>query len=221
MTSYGLKTNVREKATCWLVLLSVIISYLLYNLIDLIVQNNYSALKPFLDGIKKIEYLGIISIHCSALTIYGLIKLIYNKLIWKAPIIRCWHKVPNLNGKWTGELTSSYQGKKMIFSVNIKQSWNKILVHCIFDHSESISDCVTIKTEGNSTWIIYTYENEIKENTHGSVPHKGVMELRMMPDSQLVGDYYTQRNPSTHGHVRLMRQDGSCERNLCTTQRND
>jgi hypothetical protein len=127
--------------------------------------------------------------------------------------------VPDLTGHWEGEIRSSYEGEipddyladgghqPMPATLNIEQTWSKIIVHFETERSPSVSTGASFQTEGTlHTKVSYLYENEgadVDEQAEDEGPYDGTARLTYRESiDRLAGYYYT-------GPARASEQDGS------------
>lgn len=125
--------------------------------------------------------------------------------------------VPNLDGEWTGEITSSFgdaeeeRGSSTQVEVTIEQSWRKITIEFETDDSRSYSLGASFITAQSDTQLHYHYQSIPKPHAPDTMSiHRGSTELRFIegengnPD-QLVGRYYTGRGRQNHGRIKVER----------------
>ena len=119
-------------------------------------------------------------------------------------------QVPDLNGTWTGAINTSFgdSSSKYPVSLNIVQTWSKILVRLEAEHSHSRSQAAMIRNVDQSTAeLAYLYWNEPSMDSAESMQvHRGtaVLELR---DETLDGQYYTGRGRREIGSIRVTRSE--------------
>lgn len=136
---------------------------------------------------------------------YGILMCFYEKIVWKWPLLYKLHNIPNLNGIWSGTLTSSYNGKTIPMKMEIKQTWSKISFHSVFTNtnSESYSNVAAIYVEGNNgIEISFAFKND-----NYSVPDKmqsydGYNILKLVHENTIKARYFNNRenpNPNFKG----------------------
>ena len=139
---------------------------------------------------------------------YSGLHLLFDRYVWRLGLLRKLKLVqlPDLNGKWVGEVKSSYgqAGGTHSFSVIILQRWSKILVRLETEHSRSRSITASLTTSDvPNPELSYQYVNEPKSNAPGTMEmHRGTATLELT-DSGLEGDYYTGRGRGEVGTIRF------------------
>ena len=126
------------------------------------------------------------------------------RLLWKLKLIQ----IPNLNGRWVGEVESSYckGGGAHPVSVLILQRWSKIVIRLETEHSRSRSITASLKTNDlPNPELTYQYVNEPKSSAPDTMAmHRGTATLELVGHS-LLGDYYTGRGRGEIGTIKLHR----------------
>lgn len=119
MIDYSLTNNQREKTYYWMAAVSIMISSLLL-LIDLKLIGKFILPSGFL--------------------IYGLFVQLFDKLLWKVKPISYLIKIPNLNGKWSGN-ASMTSGLNESLYVTITQTWKRIDI--VVETDETIANVLS------------------------------------------------------------------------------
>lgn len=148
----------------------------------------------------------------SYLGVFSTIALITTTIIfidfigWKFKIFSWLINIPNLNGRYIGEIVSSYQSSgvpvKKVCVMEIKQTASKLHIFTYFgdintnlNTSTSFSVIEQILPENNNTFsIFYIFSNETAPlfNLNN---HVGTAKLKYYKDIRtLEGEYYNQRN---------------------------
>ena len=133
---------------------------------------------------------------------------LFDRYVWRLGLLRRLNliHVPDLNGKWVGEVESSYgkDGRAHPVSVVILQRWSKILVRLESEHSQSHSITASLQTTDlPSPELSYRYVNEPRSNAPDTMAmHRGTATLELI-GSVLKGDYYTGRGRGEVGTIRL------------------
>lgn len=152
--------------------------------------------------------------------VFGLIHRVFDRRLWNKPWMPDFIvAVPDLTGHWEGEIRSSYEGEipddyladgghqPMPATLDIEQTWSKIIVHFETERSPSVSTGASFQTEGTlHTKVSYLYENEgadVDEQAEDEGPYDGTARLTYRESiDRLAGYYYT-------GPARASEQDGS------------
>ncbi|WP_293925687.1 hypothetical protein [Sphingobacterium sp. UBA6320] len=161
--------------------------------------------------IQKSEYLNSIYSYIgnfSTVAILTLFLILINNILWKYVACKWLVDLPNLNGRYQGELTSTYIDpqsqlpvrKKCI--IEICQNASEIKIHSYYgDHnsslqsSESISVSEEIRKLSNGFFeIFYIFSNTANTSSPQLDNHIGTCQLKYHPDlKSLVGEYYNKR----------------------------
>ncbi len=141
---------------------------------------------------------------------YSGLHCLFDRSVWKLGLLRTLNLVqlPDLNGKWVGEIKSSYSqgGSAHSVSVVILQRWSKMIVRLESEHSRSWSIVASLRTaDPPNPELSYQYVNEPKSNAPGTMEmHRGTATLELT-GSGLEGDYYTGRGRGEVGTIKLHR----------------
>lgn len=143
---------------------------------------------------------------------YGLIYRLFDHYLWRCGVLRKLRliQVPDLNGRWTGEVQSSYAGgvtSPLPVSVFIKQRWSKLIIRLETPASTSHSVSATLRTGDLAYPLLdYMYVNEPRANALDTMnSHRGTAALELK-DLVLEGDYYTGRGRREIGTLKLSRK---------------
>ena len=140
--------------------------------------------------------------------LYSGLYWLFDRYVWKLGLFRKLNLVqlPNLNGKWVGEVKSSYSqdGSAHSVSVVILQRWSKMLIRLESEHSRSRSITASLRTADlPNPELSYQYVNEPKSNAPGTMEmHRGTATLELT-GSGFEGDYYTGRGRGEVGTIKL------------------
>lgn len=193
--------NFKYYKTTSLVLLILILGIIL-NPVSECIENWIKNLN--IEIINKVyNYNGVFS-TVSLLTI--LLYLIDNYL-WNFSFLKWLIDIPNLNGRYEGELISSYQDgngdnvrKKCV--IEVKQTASKIKVSSYYsdlncNEQPSCSDSILeeIVLQNNDVFkLYYVYNNKANIFNDRLSDHSGTCELQYYPnEKRLKGDYYNTR----------------------------
>ncbi|MBI9108663.1 MAG: hypothetical protein JEZ04_18100 [Spirochaetales bacterium] len=144
----------------------------------------------------------------------------YDNLLWKLPILNLMNTIPNLNGKYIGDISFHWNGQDGDKSCNleIKQTCSNIKVKSIFNKedendSQSISTEAFIKTDEAGDRHLYFYYHNRGSCKDGDTldPHDGMNVLEILKEEKVVrlkGYYFTNRNPQTKGCMEVTKKSG-------------
>lgn len=141
---------------------------------------------------------------------YSGLHWLFDRYVWRVGLLGRLKLVqlPDLNGRWIGEVKSSYRhdGRAHSVSVIILQRWSKILVRLESEHSRSWSISANLRTvDLLNPELSYQYVNEPKSNAPDTMEmHRGTATLEAI-GSGLEGDYYTGRGRGEVGTIKLSR----------------
>lgn len=164
------------------------------------------------------DSLGIPLSGISAVSVFGLLWLVFDRWLWKCGPIRRVLLVPDLNGTWKciGK-TISKGSEKVDFpweaTITICQSWSKMLVRLETTQSASKSVAASLYHEGDKRYrLLYHYSNDPKPSEHELRRHSGLTDLLF--DSEVeaaTGRYFTDGDRLTVGEMELKRVGDDCE----------
>ena len=143
---------------------------------------------------------------------YGTFYALFDKHLWRIRLIRRLGlvKVPDLEGRWLGSLTSSFDdhAKHRRLEVHIFQTWTQIVIVVKTADSRSRSCVAAIRVaELDGPALIYQYENEPQASAVKALHiHYGSAMLQLSDESLLSGDYYSGRDQWTNGRISCRRQ---------------
>jgi hypothetical protein len=153
----------------------------------------------------------------STIALITFVLLFINQIGWKWSIFG-WKPfgflvdVQNLNGRYTGELNSSFNGgTAMLCVLEIKQNASRIKVYAYFgdlttrlQSSKSVSVSEDLINEDNNTTILsYNFDNKSEPNLPTG-NHFGAATLTCYPDKKLMGPYFNQK--SNTGSINVLFQ---------------
>ena len=134
----------------------------------------------------------------------------FDRYVWRLDLLRKigFVNVPNLDGKWNGEVKSSHGGggSSQPVSVVIHQRWSKMAIRLDTEHSRSHSTLAAIKTDDAiDPELTYLYFNEPRPDAQGTMEaHRGTAVLELSGEA-LVGIYYSGRGRREMGTIALKR----------------
>lgn len=155
----------------------------------------------------------------SAAAWFGVLYLWLEHLGWRWRFLR-WIglvKTPNLNGKWMGELRSSYKNEekgivpfedRIQIHLEVRQSWTQFAIELRSDKSSSKSDTGSIFIDaGVEPIVVYTYLNRPKPDQIDTMEmHAGTSLLELREENRVAvldGHYYNGRGRGNHGTMHL------------------
>lgn len=136
---------------------------------------------------------------------YGVLTLIYRKILWQIWPFRALHGIPKLKGKWKGSLTSSYNGKSIPMKMEVKQNWNKISFKCFFQETNSISNSnvAAILVDSNKgIEICFGFTNDSYDVENKLQSYDGYNILNLVDKNHIKARYFNNRdnpNPECKG----------------------
>lgn len=194
MHTYATDSDERKKITAFLAIISVGISYLLFLLLSkLITPSIWWFSAP------------------SAFAVFGIMYAVFRRFVWLWPLLYRARlvKIPNLNGKWSGALRSSFDDyeKEYPVTIIIEQSWTHIRIRLTTEQSSSYSVAASLKTDGpEGISLIYVYQNQPRVIAQpGMEMHWGTNTLILEEHNRLEGDYFTSKGRRSNGRIRIER----------------
>lgn len=145
---------------------------------------------------------------------YGLFHLVFETWLWRMPFLSSVGlvRVPNLNGKWIGYVSSSFDehASKHDATLEIRQRWTGMSICLQTGRSRSRSLLATITTENPTAGsLTYEYINEPKADAVATMNiHRGLarFDLSTLEDGWVLeGEYYSGRGRQSFGTVRFER----------------
>ncbi len=135
-------------------------------------------------------------------TITLFLNIVYRKIIWKH---NPFNKIPVLKKKYIGNLLSTYDNKKRVVELEIKQNYDSLFINMKTKESSSSSVSANIILENGNYYLIFTYNN-IPQQKHKdrSKIHFGTCKL-LIEKNKLSGFYFTDRK--TTGDICVVEKD--------------
>lgn len=143
--------------------------------------------------------------------IYTGLYWLFDRYVWKYPIVATLSKVPDVSGKWLCDgqtlnpdksLGDTWQGE-----VTVVQSWDKLRVR--LKTKQSASNSVTaalVYDQADGFRLLYNYKNEPKIGETELSAHRGSAEFTFSPDLQSAeGEYFNGHGRFTFGTMKLKR----------------
>lgn len=163
-----------------------------------------------------VEFDLVIGFSISTFSIFAILYLLFNHVIWKLNIFSKYLHFPNLNGKWiyTGLSNNIEQQKQYPLegTIVIEQTWDKLLVSIKTSKSSSHSISLTggIKHfPGLGYKMTYHYENVPKVSEVELKKHEGFCILTFGEDKLTAeGCYFNNiKDRATYGEMYLKRRE--------------
>lgn len=204
MHDYAIDSGIRRNCTISVFCVSVIVSTLLQPIVETM---SLGPLDPFLKSISSQHPLILFFRGASPLVVYTFIHLSFSRWLWKSKCFRPkWLvNLPDLNGRWTGHLRSSYGNQDIIqIEVDIRQNWDKMSIVLRTNHSVSESVIGALQCGAGEKFVLYyLYENKPKAFEASTMhSHRGTARLAVEA-GELTGEYYTGRDRCTYGEIVL------------------
>jgi len=152
----------------------------------------------------------------SAAAWFAALFYLFENYVWRWTLL---HRVkfvqlPDLNGRWTGTLRSSYDDftKTHDIDLTVKQSWTRLIVELTTAQSSSKSDTgsVYVNRAAEPT-LVYTYLNTPSPSQLATMAiHTGTTQLELRGSAQgkrLRGHYYNGRGRGNYGEIDVAKSD--------------
>ncbi len=195
MHAYSIDTNERKNILLVLAVVSIVFSWGFYKILSY-----YQLSLPW-----WVE-------SPSVLFFYGLLFVIFDRLLWK-----CFRKVnfvktPNLIGEWGGNLKSSFDNHSSEVKATLKifQDWTRIKILMTTDQSSSHSESASIVIDApEGKYLSYQYINEPKSTAVETMNiHRGTVRLVFdEKKNTLEGQYYSGRGRQNFGSLYFARNN--------------
>lgn len=158
--------------------------------------------------------IGITLAAPSGFAVFGLIFLLFDNFIWKIPKLYEWGliKIPNLNGDWDAEISSSGTQEPIPASISISQTYTKIRIRLDTQKSQSLSKMATLEMIDPECFKLrYEYLAEYHKSVGNTLWHHGVSEITLKSktanfDSSYSARFYTEMDRDTSGLITLTKR---------------
>ena len=142
--------------------------------------------------------------------VYGLLYWLFDKYVWKLPVIDRLLRVPNLAGRWRcdGQTLNEDRSVKYTWQgeVTIIQSWDRLRVRLQTGQSSSNSISAAIIHDQGGPILMYNYQNEPRVEERDLAPHRGFVEFTFGSDLRTArGEYFNGQGRFTFGVMNLTR----------------
>jgi len=140
----------------------------------------------------------------------GLYFVLWDRYLWRARPFR-WllNATPNISGRWSVELRSSYDGHTSVIvgAVTIRQTWTRISISFVATQSQSCSVAASLVQSATGWALLYHYDNAPDAAAPASMErHDGTAWLEFSNDLHTAnGHYFTGRGRMTQGSLHLTR----------------
>lgn len=191
--------NFKYYNTNRLIILILVLS-VFYNFVSKYIENTIIKYKLLNEAYSYFGVFSTVTLLTSTIIFIDLVG-------WKYKIFNWLIDIPNLNGRYTGVVNSSYQSSpgnfvQKVCVMEIKQTASKLHIYSYFGDSVTLLNTSTsfsvseqIIPENNDTFsLFYIFSNETAPlfNLNN---HVGTAKLKYFKDIQtLEGEYYNQRN---------------------------
>lgn len=198
MHAYSIDRDLRTKIAVGIFIVSMAMTLLMEMVfLDILQQVSYCLeASKFRSLYKLIQWLDLFPDIMGIPIWYGIFSLVYEHYVWKCRLARKLHKIPNLNGIWTGELLSSYADEPIPIKMEIKQAWSKISFKSTFSKadSESYSNVAAIYVDGNQgTVISFAFRNNGYNVKDGLPSYDGYNILMLSDPNKIKARYFNNR----------------------------
>ena len=131
------------------------------------------------------------------ISFFGIANYLYDQYIWRWPLLKKWHGLPNLNGAWEGYVksplkkTETGEEIKIIISVKIEQTWNRIKISTRSNSKANSESAMIEITEQGDIYLRYAFTTK----REGQLPYQGYNRLHFGErEYTLQGEYFTAKN---------------------------
>lgn len=201
MHAYTIDKSLREKIILQIFILSIILSLVLTFLLGGIITNAKMWLQQYTwisDILKLCDQLEVTTNFIGVTFLYALIYWAFDNYIWKWKPLRKVLNVPDLNGHWEGELTSTTYQMTIHMDLNVEQTWSKISFVSTFPKSKSESNVASIFIERDGIIKVgFGFINHSRELLH---QYDGYNILDLDDENHLFGRYFNNRDNSNVGN---------------------
>ena len=130
---------------------------------------------------------------------------IFDKYLWKLPVINNYINYPNISGEWKGTINNP-KYNPISTKVEIKQTWTKIIMNLKTETAKSKTEALAFFVEDSmNPELNYIYFNEA--TTKNLKHHGGTGKLTFYKDKNMLkGSYYTNEHRENHGTITLKRE---------------
>lgn len=201
MHTYSMDNNLRSKIIVSIFTLSIILSSVLTMIFENVISKVLSWVQTY-DCIATIMHLcsdyGVTTNYIGIPFLYSLLYFLFTKYIWRWKCVNKILNVPDLNGHWTGKLTSVTFGSTIDMDLDIKQTWGKISFVSTFAQSKSESNTASVFIERDGIAKVgFGFINHSRELPH---QYDGYNVIDIDNATHLFGRYFNNRDNTNAGH---------------------
>lgn len=167
------------------------------------------AVPGFLSWIA--QHIGGLAFTVSFGATFATFYFLFDRYVWRWG--KFFYPMPDLNGEWIAEGTSSYQdpvsGENVKFKmdVKVKQTFSQIEFFTETKDSTSRSFMAAIELVHAVPILRYGFDNTPKNMSDATLQrHPGMMEFRINSDDELVGDYFSGKHRLRYGELIMRRR---------------
>lgn len=130
MHVYSIDKDIRRKVIVGLFCVSIFISLILKFVFRVPVEYITECIRKvaLFDSLYQMgNFLDVFGDIISTPTIYAMLYILFDNVLWKVKWINKFLGIPNLNGVWKGMAKSSFdESKEYSMELTVKQTWSKI-----------------------------------------------------------------------------------------------
>lgn len=200
MHEYSIDKSARNKTIIYIFIISTLISAFICRLLNGFFDNLYlqlekdSAFKSVLELLELWEFPNLIGVA----VIYGILSFVHEHWLWK--IFRKLYGLPNLNGHWSGTLSSSYRQDPIRMEMDITQTWSRISFKSTFPdtNSNSYSNNAAIHIDDNKGISIYFgFQNQSNDIDSKLITYYGYNILNLEKKGTHIKAIYFNNRPNS------------------------
>ncbi|WP_243720328.1 hypothetical protein [Luteimonas aestuarii] len=146
-------------------------------------------------------------------TVYFVLYWLFNRSLWRLPLIGRALKIPDLQGQWICDGTSFHapgaDAQRWTGEISIAQSWDRLRIRLKTDQSGSDSVVAALMhDEAGGFRLFYTYRNDPRIDQHELRHHMGFCDMLISEDQKsAAGEYFNGRGRSTFGQMEWRRRE--------------
>jgi hypothetical protein len=134
----------------------------------------------------------------SAFAIFGVYLWLFDRFIWRWPIVRNLHGIPYLGGEWVGQVVrapSADGSTRVRVSAFVQQTWTRIQFEVVGEQSRSLIRSFSMDIASlHRKSFIYIYELRPRaEAADRNIRGEGCQELVVINDDTLEGPYFSSK----------------------------